>query len=955
MTSLQRNDGLKIHSSNEQPETRRDIAGNPEENPEPMVKNGVVVSSATKPEAKSVWLAWLYIFNWYPSHYSKEEKRLLRKLDRTILPLICSMCKILLLLDFIKWLDQSNINNAYNSGMKEELNLKGIEYNLFSTFYNIGYLVMEIPCMLLISRPKYARWVLPICETLWSIITFIQCRNNSAPMIYGMRFLMGLFETPAATGSLYILSSWYRSDEVFKRAGVWYVSSNIGAMFGGYMQAAAHAGLDGKGGMAGWRWVFIIDGIISLPIAIAGFFFYPGVPTSNPRVWWLSEEDQKLAQARMQDDGMRKSKKIGKQMLKRVFRNWHFYIAVSTYVCFQLTTWVAGQMIVWVKSTGQYSVEMINIVPTGVQALAIVVGIVVPSFVMVYPIWVPFCFAGTVLLFCHSTLLVWNIPLGLHFAAYFLLGMSSCITPMLFPWVHLIMKDDNEARSFTTGAMMTVGWAFFTWYNVVAFPITEGPRWTKGFSANVALTCCYLTLFMIGQFLWRRDIKAGLYKRAIEEEENEEAAHEKLGPNVVDDKDSDHHIGQTHIEDKNVEDNRIEEIKIQDREEPIALALLVVCSFCQRLGQPCEYKPVEPFSTQEIQGQISGIALSYFHTSAPDNIKAVRLHLFTVCAQHDRIDALEAKMDQILQTLSHLNPPAPSTELPSESPVGASGQNTLQTQDDTPANEGRVSELSISEDQELLRDNFLDTLKHRDKELQLAVKILTYRFRPGQIILDKQEALNGLSASCRKLVTERISKGKIRLSTLQTLCLLSMISFSDGILEGYVMQAGLDLDMAHYFASGLPLGSSLGDSCEYSLCIQNISLLQRLQGSIPDIENPANIQNLFQSANHLLDLINHRAEKFTLPCQPIADAESNDTRGILAYMFQAAKVLHLARAYAAMRVGSDSPPPWSMQSDYALVNLRNLELNFQFPLLYRFATNHFGELPFEVLQQRRHY
>jgi sugar phosphate permease len=78
-------------------------------------------------------------------------------------------------------------------------------------------------------------------------------------MIYGMRFLMGLFETPAATGSLYILSSWYRSDEVFKRAGVWYVSSNIGAMFGGYMQAAAHAGLDGKGGMAGWYFSSLHD------------------------------------------------------------------------------------------------------------------------------------------------------------------------------------------------------------------------------------------------------------------------------------------------------------------------------------------------------------------------------------------------------------------------------------------------------------------------------------------------------------------------------------------------------------------------------------------------------------------------------------------------------------------------------------------------------------------------
>ncbi|KAM0489603.1 hypothetical protein ACHAP8_012420, partial [Fusarium lateritium] len=66
----------------------------------------------------------------------------------------------------------------------------------------------------------------------------------------------------------------------------------------------------------------------------------------------------------------------------------------------------------------------------------------------------------------------------------------------------------------------------------------------------------------------------------------------------------------------------------------------------------------------------------------------------------------------------------------------------------------------------------------RDKELQLAVQMISYRLPPGQLISNKQEALNVLSASCRKLVTDRISKGKIKLSTLQTLCLLSMISFS---------------------------------------------------------------------------------------------------------------------------------------------------------------------------------
>lgn len=58
------------------------------ETSEPVVKNGVVVSSATKPPTRNLWVAWLYIFDWYPSHYSKEERRLLMKLDRIILPLM---------------------------------------------------------------------------------------------------------------------------------------------------------------------------------------------------------------------------------------------------------------------------------------------------------------------------------------------------------------------------------------------------------------------------------------------------------------------------------------------------------------------------------------------------------------------------------------------------------------------------------------------------------------------------------------------------------------------------------------------------------------------------------------------------------------------------------------------------------------------------------------------------
>ena len=80
-------DGLDIQPAQEEARPSADRGDLPHA-PEPVVKNGVVVSSATKPPSKSLWLAWLYIFDWYPSHYSKEERKLLMKLDRVILPLM---------------------------------------------------------------------------------------------------------------------------------------------------------------------------------------------------------------------------------------------------------------------------------------------------------------------------------------------------------------------------------------------------------------------------------------------------------------------------------------------------------------------------------------------------------------------------------------------------------------------------------------------------------------------------------------------------------------------------------------------------------------------------------------------------------------------------------------------------------------------------------------------------
>jgi hypothetical protein len=71
----------------------------------------------------------LQILQWYPSHYSPAEKKLVRKLDMVLLTLCC-------LCFYIKWLDQNALNSAYWSGMREELEIKGNEYESFAPSYH---------------------------------------------------------------------------------------------------------------------------------------------------------------------------------------------------------------------------------------------------------------------------------------------------------------------------------------------------------------------------------------------------------------------------------------------------------------------------------------------------------------------------------------------------------------------------------------------------------------------------------------------------------------------------------------------------------------------------------------------------------------------------------------------------------------------------------------------------
>lgn len=141
----------------------------------------------------------------------------------------------------------------------------------------------------------------------------------------------------------YMLGGWYTPSEIGKRASIFWVAGSLGQMFSGILQAAAYNNLSGIHGLAGWRcaavflwhsnwvltaksrWLFIIDAVITLPLAIFGFLFFPPLPLQGKKCWWLSSEEFSIAQSRLLRFGRVGKKAWTRTKLKSLLFSWHTY------------------------------------------------------------------------------------------------------------------------------------------------------------------------------------------------------------------------------------------------------------------------------------------------------------------------------------------------------------------------------------------------------------------------------------------------------------------------------------------------------------------------------------------------------------------------------------------------------------------------------------------------------
>ncbi|KAF4494908.1 transmembrane transporter Liz1p [Fusarium agapanthi] len=230
----------------------------------------------------------------------------------------------------------------------------------------------QLPHGIIIQKIAPRIWF-PSTVVIWAGLTMASAAAKTVTQLCAIRFFLGLAEASTYAGTIYIIGAWYKPEGISKRTAFFTASGQVGTMFAGVMMTAIHKGTRGMSGLQGWQWVFLIDGIITLPIALFGFLYFPDIPEIT-KAKYLSQDERKLAVSRLPPIKTDGHNIIPMSLIKRVFLTPMFWILFFwSPVCASVEGFpFQNTFLLWLKYyNDNFSQTQISTYPLGVQAVGI--------------------------------------------------------------------------------------------------------------------------------------------------------------------------------------------------------------------------------------------------------------------------------------------------------------------------------------------------------------------------------------------------------------------------------------------------------------------------------------------------------------------------------------------------------------------------------------------------------
>ncbi|TFK29447.1 MFS general substrate transporter [Coprinopsis marcescibilis] len=244
-------------------------------------------------------------------------------LDIRILPMLALIYSFALI-------DRINLGSAYAAGMDVTLGLReGARFSLVTLLYFVPYIILQLPGNLMLRKIGVRNW-LSFLILAWGAVQLGMGFVKTWEELLGTRVLLGVFEAPFFPALLWLISAWYKRHEVQKRMAAFYL---LTVTAGGLSPLLAYglSLLNGKGGLEGWRWIFVVEGLITIFLAFICFLFVPGFPEEAK---FLDEKQKRFVIGRINEDrGDALPDELTKEKVLKHLRDWTLWAYGFIFMC----------------------------------------------------------------------------------------------------------------------------------------------------------------------------------------------------------------------------------------------------------------------------------------------------------------------------------------------------------------------------------------------------------------------------------------------------------------------------------------------------------------------------------------------------------------------------------------------------------------------------------------------
>ncbi|KIW98243.1 uncharacterized protein Z519_01827 [Cladophialophora bantiana CBS 173.52] len=244
-------------------------------------------------------------------------RKIVRKIDARLVP-------ILGLLHAVSLIDRGNLGGARIAGIDEATNLDvGSRASIVILVFYIGYIVMEIPSNILIKKLGAANWMsfLAVC---WGVVCIGIGYSKNWQTLAVCRVILGLLEAGIYPGAVYLCGSWYPRYEVQLRIAIF---AMIGMFLSGFGNILAYGltQIAQQPEVNGWKWIFIVEGCLTLGVAVLVRLILVDFPHSK-RNKFLTQDEKIIVHDRLvADRGLHETEKVTWKVVGATFADWRVW------------------------------------------------------------------------------------------------------------------------------------------------------------------------------------------------------------------------------------------------------------------------------------------------------------------------------------------------------------------------------------------------------------------------------------------------------------------------------------------------------------------------------------------------------------------------------------------------------------------------------------------------------